>query len=142
MHAEIEQSNRRLVVIVDPHIKVSDEYPLYVEGKAIESKEKYNVSNIFVKKSDGITDYQGLCWPGTSVWLDVLNEHAQDFWVSWFSYDKFKGSNHLYYFWNDMNEPATFNGPGKTLPLDSLHFKKTGHSYAHRDVHNAYGALH
>lgn len=32
MNSEIEAEHRRIVVIVDPHIKVSDDYPVYAEG--------------------------------------------------------------------------------------------------------------
>ena len=41
-----------------------------------------------------------------------------------------------------MNEPSVFNTPSKTIPLEALHFKKDGRSFEHRDLHNAYGALH
>ena len=48
----------------------------------------------------------------------------------------------MYSIWNDMNEPSVFNTPSKTIPLEALHFKKDGRSFEHRDLHNAYGALH
>ena len=32
MNSEIEEQGRRIVVIVDPHIKVSDDYFVYSEG--------------------------------------------------------------------------------------------------------------
>ena len=41
-----------------------------------------------------------------------------------------------------MNEPSVFSTDSKTLPLHTLHFKKDGRSFEHRDLHNAYGALH
>jgi alpha 1,3-glucosidase len=72
----------------------------------------------------------------------VLNENAQEFWGQRFSYENFPGSNYMYSIWNDMNEPSVFNTPSKTIPLDALHFKKDGRSFEHRDLHNAYGALH
>ena len=58
-----------------------------------------------------------------------------------FSYEKFKGSNYMYSAWNDMNEPAVFSTPTKTMPLSTIHVKSDGSMYEYRDVHNAYGAL-
>ena len=56
-------------------------------------------------------------------------------------YSNFKGSNYLYNFWNDMNEPSVFSTDSGTMPLNALHYKADGRSYEHRDLHNAYGAL-
>lgn len=47
----------------------------------------------------------------------------------------------MYNFWNDMNEPALFDVPTKTMPLDNKHIQADGTVVLHRDVHNAYGAL-
>lgn len=41
-----------------------------------------------------------------------------------------------------MNEPSIFSTVTRTMPLDALHFKADGRSFEHRDLHNAYGALH
>ena len=84
----------------------------------------------------------GKCWPGDSVYFDFLNENAQKYWAKQLSYDNFKGSNYLYSFWNDMNEPSVFDTPLKTLPMDALHYKADGRRFEHRDFHNAYGAMH
>jgi len=35
MHSQVESSNRRLVVIVDPHIKVSNDYYVYTDGMTL-----------------------------------------------------------------------------------------------------------
>jgi len=57
------------------------------------------------------------------------------------SFENFKGTNYLYSFWNDMNEPSVFNTVSRTIPLESLHYKADGSAYEHRDIHNAYGGL-
>lgn len=36
MNGEIEQSGRRIVVIVDPHIKASKDYFVYAEGMELQ----------------------------------------------------------------------------------------------------------
>jgi alpha-glucosidase len=40
--------------------------------------------------------------------------------------------------WNDMNEPAVMEVPGKTAPLDTRH-NYDGHPCTHRKAHNVYG---
>jgi mannosyl-oligosaccharide alpha-1,3-glucosidase len=41
-----------------------------------------------------------------------------------------------------MNEPSVFSTDTHTMPLEMLHWKADGRSFEHRDIHNAYGALH
>ena len=46
-------------------------------------------------------------------------------------------------FWNDMNEPAVFDTPTKTMPLDNIH-RSTSDGFAprnasHAEIHNVYG---
>lgn len=41
-----------------------------------------------------------------------------------------------------MNEPSIFSTVSRTMPLDALHYKADGRIYEHREIHNAYGALH
>jgi alpha-glucosidase len=42
-------------------------------------------------------------------------------------------------FWNDMNEPALFVTPTKTMPLDNRHRLDDGTSLDHRAIHNVFG---
>ncbi|MEG8024043.1 glycoside hydrolase family 31 protein [Sphingomonas aurantiaca] len=48
-------------------------------------------------------------------------------------------------FWNDMNEPAIFETPTKTMPLDTRHRIDSddfaGQITDHREAHNVYGML-
>lgn len=100
----------------------------------------HDVANAFVRQPNGTHEnFVGICWPGRSVWLDVLNEHAQQFWASLFSYEKFKEAKWLLHIWNDMNEPAVLNLP--IFPLDLLHIKADGRMFENRSIRNAYGAL-
>ena len=86
--------------------------------------------------------FYGDCWPGNSTWIDFLNENAQNFWSGLLDYSRFKGSNYLYTFWNDMNEPAVFSTDTHTMIPDAIHVKSDGTQLTHREVHNAYGSLH
>lgn len=49
----------------------------------------------------------------------------------------FQGSRPNLWVWNDMNEPAIFNGPEITAPKDNIHFG----GWEHRDIHNINGVL-
>ncbi|KAL4660010.1 neutral alpha-glucosidase AB-like isoform X1 [Arapaima gigas] len=115
---------RKMVAIVDPHIKVDSGYKIH---KEIHSK------NLYVKNKDG-GDYEGWCWPGTAGYPDFTNPDMRTWWASMFSYDQYEGSMENLYIWNDMNEPSVFNGPEVTMHKDALHG-----SWEHRDVHNLYG---
>ena len=91
MNSEIEASSRRITVIVDPHIKAFEEYPVYSKGLALEEdyQSPSNVTNVFNKTADGTGNFYGDCWPGNSTWIDYLNENAQDFWGQQFKYENF-----------------------------------------------------
>lgn len=81
MNKQVEEANRRLVVIVDPHIKAVDDFHIYTDGLKLQSGEQPegNLTNIFVRDNEGETFY-GNCWPGNSTWIDFLNVNAQQFW--------------------------------------------------------------
>jgi alpha 1,3-glucosidase len=116
---------RKLVTIVDPHIKSDANYHIYAEAK-----EK----NFFVKDKNGnILD--GWCWPGSSAWPDFLNGDVQNWWASKFLLENYQGTTLDTFTWNDMNEPSMFNGPEITFHKDALHLN----GFEHRHVHNMYG---
>jgi alpha 1,3-glucosidase len=125
MHKQLDQADRKLVAIIDPHIKNTDNYPVIDELKK---------KDLAVKNKDG-NQYEGWCWPGSSMWVDCFNPAAINWWKGLFKYDAFKGSQPNTFIWNDMNEPSVFNGPETTMPKDNLHFG----NWEHRDVHNING---
>eukprot|EP01132_Coremiostelium_polycephalum_P008341 gene8341-10246_t len=126
MLKNIESKHRKMVVIVDPHIKRDPNY--YIHSEATDK-------GLYVKKATGGNDYEGWCWPGSSSYLDFTNPTVRDWWASQFAYDKFKGSSPILYIWNDMNEPSVFDGPEVSMHKDALHFENR----EHRDIHNLYG---
>lgn len=70
MKATIAKSNRRLVAIIDPHIKVDpNRYAVYDQGMEIDGDyDSYgNLISIFVKNdTNSKIPYVGWCWPGNS----------------------------------------------------------------------------
>uniref|UniRef100_A0A672TDA0 Glucosidase II alpha subunit n=1 Tax=Sinocyclocheilus grahami TaxID=75366 RepID=A0A672TDA0_SINGR len=115
---------RKMVAIVDPHIRVDSGYKIHNE---ITSKDFY------VKNKDG-RNYEGWCWPGNSGYPDFTKPEMRAWWASMFAYDQYEGSMENLFTWNDMNEPSVFNGPEVTMHKDALHGK-----WEHRDIHNIYG---
>ncbi|KAF1817541.1 glycoside hydrolase family 31 protein [Eremomyces bilateralis CBS 781.70] len=125
MTSHLDKHDRKLVAIIDPHIKNVDSYPVVDDLK----KKQLAVNN-----KDG-NIYEGWCWPGSSHWVDCFNPAAISWWKGLFKYDKFVGSSPNTFIWNDMNEPSVFNGPETTMPKDNLHHG----NWEHRDVHNING---
>lgn len=125
MQTALQVTGRRMVNIVDPHIKRDNGYHIHDEATQL---------GYYIKNKDG-ADYDGWCWPGSSSWLDFLKPEIQAWWASQFALDKYKGTTNSLYIWNDMNEPSVFNGPEVTMHKDAKHLG----GVEHRDVHNIYG---
>lgn len=140
----IESYGRKMITIIDPHIKVDNNYFVYKEGlnsglsNWISGKESH-----YVKQGEvgSLTDFTGHCWPGESAWLDFLRADTRQFWIDLFKFDKYKGSTQALYTWNDMNEPSVFSGPEITMPKNLKHKRGEDDYVEHRDLHNIYGAL-
>jgi len=129
----LEQSKRKLVTIVDPHIKRESGYDVF---------ETIKKMDLFTKTSAGV-QYDGWCWPGTSFYPDFCNPAMRDQWAKFFAMDYYPHNRPDLYTWNDMNEPSVFNGPEVTMPRDNLHRCHTeDYGVEHRDVHNVYGFYH
>ena len=125
MSKQLESHDRKLVVIIDPHIKNEGNYPVV---DALKSK------SLGVRNKDNNL-YEGWCWPGSSHWVDCFNPAALEWWKSLFTYSSFIGTTANTFIWNDMNEPSVFNGPETTMPKDNIHHG----NWEHRDVHNING---
>lgn len=125
MEKQLDSNDRKLVVIIDPHIKNEGNYPV---ADALKSK------SLGVKNKDNNL-YEGWCWPGSSHWVDCFNPAALEWWKSLFTYSSFTGTAANTFIWNDMNEPSVFNGPETTMPKDNIHYG----NWEHRDVHNING---
>lgn len=125
MQNQLAKHERKLVIIIDPHIKNEAGYSVVEElkSKALAVKNKEN------------SIYEGWCWPGSSHWIDCFNPAARKWWTNLFAYSSFAGTTPNTFLWNDMNEPSVFNGPETTMPKDNLHHN----NWEHRDVHNLNG---
>jgi alpha-glucosidase len=113
----------KTVVMIDPGIKVDDNYWVFKEGKE---------NNYFCRRSD---DYfmEGHVWPGRCQFPDFTNPTVREWWGGLYKELVDMGVAGV---WNDMNEPAVF-GSG-TFPNDVRH-NYDGHRGSHRKAHNVYG---
>ncbi|XP_013145415.1 PREDICTED: neutral alpha-glucosidase AB [Papilio polytes] len=136
MVANLTAKGRKLVVIIDPHIKREAGY--FVHEDATEQ-------GLYVKDKDG-NIYEGWCWPGSSSYLDFFNPAASKYYSERYRFENFPGTSKNVHIWNDMNEPSVFNGPEITMPKDCRHYKPPydgqeglADYWEHRHVHNEYG---
>lgn len=130
--SDLDRDGIKLVAITDLHIAHApgQGYAPYDVGKA---------GSHFVRTGKGEA-YVAPVWPGDSVFPDFTRAEARRYWG-----DLYKGlvDAGIAGFWNDMNEPAIFETPSKTMPLDNLHRIDTDdfapRDATHAEVHNVYG---
>ncbi|KFU83540.1 Neutral alpha-glucosidase C, partial [Chaetura pelagica] len=125
MQEHLRKKKRKLVVIVDPHIKVDPTYTLYSQARD---------KGYFVKDRNG-QDFEGICWPGSSCYLDFTNPEVRKWYADQFAFKTYKESTNILFVWNDMNEPSVFKGAELTMQKDAVHYN----NWEHREVHNLYG---
>ena len=120
------------IAITDLHIKQEPGYAPYDSGKAIDA---------FIKNPGG-GDYVGKVWPGPSVFPDFTRKAVRDWWGG--LYKDFVGFG-ISGFWNDMNEPAVFEVPSKTVRVDATdRVEEPGQPSrvtTQREIHNVLGML-
>jgi len=130
--ADLRKQHFHLVLITDLHIAhvANENYMPYDTGHA---------GDHFVKNHDG-SEFVGVVWPGPAVFPDFTRSQTREWWgglYKQFVQDGVSG------FWNDMNEPAVFSGPGKTMPLDAVHrIEEPGfatRTATHAEIHNIVG---
>lgn len=123
MISDLAADGFRTVVMIDPGIKVDEDYWVFNEGK----ENKY-----FCRRGD---DYfmEGYVWPGRCQFPDYTNPKVRQWWGTLYRDLVEDGVAGV---WNDMNEPAVF-GRG-TFPDDVRHHFE-GLRGSHRKAHNIYG---
>ncbi|HEX7136400.1 MAG TPA: glycoside hydrolase family 31 protein [Vicinamibacterales bacterium] len=143
MLADLRAQGFRVVTIVDPHPPKEKGYAPYDSGLAVDA---------FVKNPDG-SIYSAPVWPskaedgdspdwtkppGTpSVFPDFTKPSTRAWWGGLYADFVNMGVAGI---WNDMNEPAVFDTPSGTMPLDVRHDNE-GAPADHREIHNVYGML-
>jgi alpha-glucosidase len=130
--SDLRKQHFHLVTITDLHIAhVPDQkYMPYETGHA---------GDHFIKKADG-SEFVGIVWPGPAVFPDFTRARTREWWGGLYKGFVDQG---VAGFWNDMNEPSVFDGPGKTMPLDNIHrIEEPGfatRTATHAEIHNIVG---
>ncbi|XP_023613281.1 neutral alpha-glucosidase C isoform X2 [Myotis lucifugus] len=125
MQELLRNKKRKLVVISDPHIKIDPDYSVYAMAKE---------QGYFVRNHEG-GDFEGICWPGLSSYLDFTNPKVREWYSGLFAFSVYQGSTDILYICNDMNEPSVFRGPEQTMQKNAIHHG----NWEHRELHNIYG---
>lgn len=125
--SDLREQGFRVVTIVDPGVKVDEDYPVYVEGRA---------RDLYCKTREG-AEFHNVVWPGMCAFPDFTNPETREWW----------GENHetlldsgVAGIWCDMNEPSLFVPQQSTMPGDVVH-PGGGEAKAHAQIHNTYGSL-
>lgn len=121
--ADLRKQGIKIITIIDPGTKAEDGYFVYEEG----------LKNNYFATKDGKV-YHNAVWPGDSVFPQFTSSKVREWWGGLTKHLMDIGVIGI---WNDMNEPASFNGP---LPLD-VEFDNDGKVMYHKEVHNIYGHL-
>ena len=130
--SDLRNQHFHLVNITDLHIAhvANQGYMPYDSGQA---------GDQFVKNPDG-TEFVGIVWPGPAVFPDFTRAQAREWWGG--LYQEFVKDG-VAGFWNDMNEPSVFDGPDKTMPLNTVHrIEEPGFTIrtaTHAEIHNVFG---
>lgn len=110
MIQNLTSKGRRLIAIIDPHLKKDSGYDVYNEALS---------NGYLTKDAKEDKEFEGWCWPGSSGWADYLNPTVRQWWGDKFDPKYFPGfENGIVDIWNDMNEPSVFSGPEITSPRD------------------------
>lgn len=112
-----------LITIIDPGVKVEDGYFMYEEGIK---------NNLFLTRNGEV--YENRVWPGKSVYPDFSKETTREWWAN---ATKILTNQGVQGIWNDMNEPASFDGPLE----DDVMFENDGKPATHLKMHNIYANL-
>ena len=118
---EMKNKGVKLVTIIDPGVKVDSNYDVY----------NYIVKNKLVATENNEV-YVNSVWPGESVYPSFINPKLRTYWGELDGKMLDLGVSGI---WNDMNEPASFNGP---LP-SKVEFFDGNRIHYHDEVHNIYG---
>lgn len=117
----------KAVYMIDPGVKAEPGYFVDDQGTA---------GDYWVKDKDG-KPFVGNVWPGPCHFPDFTRPEVRLWWATLYKDFMAKGIDGV---WNDMNEPAVFNQPGNTMPIDNVHLGGEGlQKGSHLRYHNVFG---
>lgn len=139
LNADLHAMGFKTIWMIDPGIKAEKGYTIAddLSGHGYEVKTKAGES------------FKGSVWPGPCYFPDYTSDKVRDWWAGQYRSFMAVGIDGV---WNDMNEPAVFNVPSKTMPEDNQHrggLYSSGQGIEpqkvsagdHARFHNVYGML-
>ncbi len=120
--ADLAKEGVKVVTIIDPALKKERGY--FAFDQALKA-------NFFATDKDGLI-YINKVWPGAAAFPDFSHPDVREWWANHVKTHALTGVAGI---WNDMNEPASFEGE---LPLD-VQFNNNGRPSTHAEIHNVYG---
>jgi len=126
MTEKLHEMGFKLVVIIDPGVKVEKGYEVYDEAK-----EK----DYLIKDENGEV-YVGKVWPGDSSFPDYLRKEVREWWGELHRGLIDLGVDGI---WNDMNEVSDMSTATKTIPETTYQIDENGEKRLQKEVHNLYG---
>jgi alpha-glucosidase (family GH31 glycosyl hydrolase) len=129
-NAQLHELNFRTVWMIDPGVAAQRGYGVY---------DDLMERGLYVKTASG-EPFIGDVWPGPCVFPDFTRQETRAWWAGLYKEFLATGIDGV---WNDMNEPAVFKTPTKTMPLDNQHAAdpELGGPGPHAQYHNVYGML-
>lgn len=125
----LHKNQFKSIWMVDPGVKKDPGYAVYESG---------NQNDVWVKSSEGLP-YVGKVWPGECQFPDFTRPDVRRWWADLYRPFLALGVDGV---WNDMNEPAVFEGVDKSMPTDNRHEGGEGLPPGpHLQYHNVYGML-
>ncbi len=125
----LHENDFKSIWMIDPGVKAEKGYSVYDSG---------TLGNHWVKTANG-NNYTGNVWPGTCVFPDFTRSSTRKWWAGLYKDFMANGIDGI---WNDMNEPAVFNGIGGTMDVRCI--QRGDENYpedTHNRYHNVYGQL-
>lgn len=126
MISDLKADGFQTVVMIDPGLKVDDDYWVYESGLENE---------VYCERTSGEL-MKGPVWPPVCVFPDYTRPDVRAWWGK--LYKELYNEQGVSGFWNDMNEPAVFKLKRGTFPDEVLHDYE-GDLSTHAKAHNIYG---
>ena len=104
----LHKKHFKSVFMIDPGVKVDSTYFVDQQGMA---------GDYYVKKANG-ENFVGKVWPGDCHFPDFTRQDVRSWWSTLYKDFMATGIDGV---WNDMNEPAVFDGPDGSMPEDNQH---------------------
>ena len=123
----LHSKNFKSVYMIDPGVKAQQGY--WVDDQLM--------ANGYEVRDEEGKPYVGKVWPGDCHFPDFTRPEVRSWWSTLYPPFMAQGVDGI---WNDMNEPAVFEGPRSSMPVTNVHGGGDGlRPDVHLRYHNIYG---